>query len=52
MVIKANPSFDPRNYGFQKLGELVRAQPYIEVKSAPIGDGSPNVHLFIRRRDA
>lgn len=52
LVIKANPSFDPRNYGFQKLGELVRLQPYIEIKSVPVGDGSPNVHLFVRRRDA
>lgn len=24
MVLKNNPSFDPRNYGCQKLGELVR----------------------------
>lgn len=52
LVIKANPSFDPRNYGFQKLGELVRAQPYLEVKSVPVGDGSPNVHLFVRRHEA
>lgn len=52
MVMKANPSFDPRNYGFQKLGELVRAQTYLEVKSVPVGDGSPNVHLFVRRKDS
>lgn len=52
LVIKASPAFDPRNYGFQKLGELVRAQPYLEVKSAPLGDSSPHVHLFVRRREA
>ena len=52
LVVKANPSFDPRNYGFQKLGELVRAQPYLEVKSAPVGDGSPIVHLYVRIRKA
>src|SRR5688500_544784 len=52
LVMKANPSFDPRNYGFQKLGELVRAQAYLEVKSVSVGDGSPNVHLFVRRREA
>lgn len=51
LVMKASPAFDPRNYGFQKLGELVRAQPYLEVKSVPVGDGSPNVHLFVRRRE-
>ena len=52
LVMKASPSFDPRNYGFQKLGELVRAQPYLEVKSVSVGDGSPNVHLFVRHREA
>jgi hypothetical protein len=52
LVVKANPSFDSRNYGFQKLGELIRAQNYLEVKSAPVGDGSPNVHLFVRCREA
>jgi uncharacterized LabA/DUF88 family protein len=52
LVAKANPSFDPRNYGFQKLGELVRAQPYLEVKSVPMGDGSPIAHLYVRLRNA
>ena len=50
LLVKASPSFDPRNHGFQKLGELVRAQPYLEVKSAPVGDGSPVVHLYVRLR--
>lgn len=48
LVMKASPSFDPRNYGYQKLGELVRAQSYLAIKSVPAGDGSPNVHLFVR----
>lgn len=52
LVVKANPSFDPRNYGFPKLGELVRAQGFLEVKSIPAADGSPNVHLFVRCREA
>lgn len=43
---KNNASFDPRNYGFTKLGELVRKQPYIEVKEAP--DASGFVHLHVR----
>lgn len=48
--MKANPSFDPRNYGYEKLGELVRAQSYLELKSVPAGDGSPNAHLYVRRK--
>lgn len=51
LLMKASPSFDPRNYGFQKLGELVRGQPYLEVKSVPAGDGSPNVHLYVRLKE-
>jgi hypothetical protein len=51
LLTKANPSFDPRNYGFQKLGELVRAQNHLEVKAVPVSDGSQNVHLFVRCRE-
>lgn len=49
-ITKNHPSFDPRNYGFSKLGELMRKQDYLEVKEVPMGDGSANVHLHVRRR--
>ena len=48
MVLKNSPSFDPRNYGSQKLGELVRKQQYVEVKEVPVTDGSTNVQLHVR----
>ncbi|WP_297801541.1 NYN domain-containing protein [Arenimonas sp. GDDSR-1] len=48
MLVKNSPSFDPRNYGCQKLGELIRKQNYLEVKETPVGDGSSNVHIHIR----
>lgn len=48
MILKNSPSFDPRNYGCQKLGELVRKQHYLEVKEVPVGEGSTNVHLYVR----
>ncbi len=51
LLMKASPSFDPRNYGFQKLGELVRGQPFLEVKSVPVGDGSPNVYVYVRLKE-
>jgi hypothetical protein len=51
LVVKNSPSFDPRNYGCQKLGELVRKQPYLEVKEAPVGEGSTNVHLYVRLKE-
>lgn len=50
MLVKNSPSFDPRNYGCQKLGELVRKQPYLEVKEVPASDGSSIVHLHVRLR--
>jgi hypothetical protein len=37
-ISKNNPSFDSRNYGFQKLVELARAQDYVDVEQNP---GSP-----------
>ena len=48
LVLKSNPSFDPRNYGCEKLGELVRLQPYLKVKIVPATDGSPNAHIYVR----
>jgi uncharacterized LabA/DUF88 family protein len=51
MILKNSPSFDPRNYGCQKLGELVRKQAYLDVKEVPVSDGSTNVHLYVRLRN-
>lgn len=45
---KTHPSFDSRNYGFSKLGELVRNQAFLEVSEAPASDGSRNVVLYVR----
>jgi uncharacterized LabA/DUF88 family protein len=47
-ISKTNASFDPRNYGYAKLGELVRKQPYLEVKEA--SDQAGLVHLHVRPR--
>lgn len=52
MLLKNSPSFDPRNYGCQKLGELVRKQGFLEIKEVPIGDGSTNVHIHVRPKAA
>ena len=47
-LVKNSPSFDPRNYGCQKLGELVRKQKYLKIKEVPISSGSGAVQIFIR----
>lgn len=49
---KNNPSFDPRNYGFAQLSKLMRKQDYLEIKEVPMGDGSTNVHLYVRCKSA
>ena len=38
-----NPGFDVRDYGFGKLGDLVAAQPYVDVKE--VGAGQLRVRL-------
>ncbi|MBI3100385.1 MAG: NYN domain-containing protein [Burkholderiales bacterium] len=49
---RSNPSFDPRNYGVAKLGELIRQQAaYLEVKEVKSGDGdAAQTHLHVRRK--
>ncbi|MBB5190682.1 uncharacterized LabA/DUF88 family protein [Silvimonas terrae] len=46
-ILTNHSSFDARYYGCKKLGELVRRQPYLEVKEAPVGAGQV-LHIFIR----
>jgi uncharacterized LabA/DUF88 family protein len=38
-LIKSHAAFDPRDYGHTKLGELVRAQSYVDVKDVPGSTG-------------
>jgi len=52
MLLKNSPSFDPRNYGCHRLGELARKQTYLEVKEIPVGDGSSTAHPYIRLKAA
>lgn len=50
MLLKNDPSFDPRNYGYPKLGELARNQKYLELKEVRSLKGTPNVHIHVRLR--
>ena len=43
-------AFDPRDYGRPKLGELVRAQPYVEVKEVPSPTGLSQLWVRLRAR--
>ncbi|MCG8478758.1 MAG: NYN domain-containing protein [Spirochaetales bacterium] len=43
----SNPDFDPRNYGYKKLGELVRAMQLFEIDERPM-ENSPAHDIYIR----
>jgi uncharacterized LabA/DUF88 family protein len=47
---KSHAAFDPRDYGHGKLGELVRAQSYVQVKDVPGPTGLS--HLLVRLKPA
>ena len=48
MLLKNDPAFDSRNYGFRKLVELVKAQSYLEVKKVTIESGSGGSTILVR----
>lgn len=47
---KVLPAFDPRNYGFKKLSDLVRSLSYVEVKDLPVTrpDGVTTSNVMVR----
>ena len=49
-LVKSHAAFDPRDYGHSKLGELVRAESYVEVKEEQ-GPTGPN-QLWVRLKPA
>jgi len=38
-IAKQSPQFDPRNYGYRKLGELIEAMKLFEIEQRPVGQG-------------
>jgi uncharacterized LabA/DUF88 family protein len=48
-VANSNPDFDPRNYGYKKLDELIRALQLFEVDERPM-ENSPAHNIYIRDR--
>lgn len=51
-INKNIPSFDPRNYGYDKLGKLVKSLNYIAFEGRSFGDGSSNVHIYVKKKSA
>jgi uncharacterized LabA/DUF88 family protein len=46
-IAKQAPDFDPRNYGYRKLGELVAAVKLFELEERQVGDSNSKT-LFVR----
>ena len=50
-IAKQAPEFDPRNYGYKKLGELVAATMLFQIEERAVGDGhSTAIYLKDKRK--
>jgi uncharacterized LabA/DUF88 family protein len=50
-IAKQVPDFDPRNYGYKKLGELVAATKLFEIEERLVGDGqSKAIYIKDKRK--
>ncbi|KAI9148803.1 hypothetical protein HJFPF1_10845 [Paramyrothecium foliicola] len=53
LIMKWRPDFDPRSFGFDKLSNLLRADPSLEVIQRVPGEGKPPViYARIQKRGA
>ncbi len=49
---RTDPSFDPRTYGFAKLSDLVKEQPFLETKTVSAPSGQGQLWVRLKRRAA
>ncbi len=47
-MLSTHPSFDSRNYGFPRLGLLVRSLDFVEVEGVTGPDGSAHPWVCLR----
>nr|WP_314543421.1 NYN domain-containing protein [uncultured Massilia sp.] len=47
LILKNSPAFDPRSYGCDKLGELMRRLPFVDVKEIQ-SEKAPSMHLYVK----
>jgi len=50
IIAKQSPEFDPRNYGYKKLGELIRATGLFDVEEQVTHRGAKAVYVRNRKR--
>lgn len=51
-IVNNIPSFDSRNYGFAKLGGLIRSLPYVDVREVPDLNGKVQLHVRLKEEPA
>ena len=49
---RTDPSFDSRTYGFAKLSDLVKGQPFLETKTVKTPSGQGQLWVRLKRRAA
>ena len=49
LILKKQPDFDPRNYGYKKLVDLIKSIESIEIDERPTGKKNVS-HFFVRTR--
>ena len=47
---RTDPTFDSRSYGFGKLSDLVKAQPFVETKTVTAPGGREHLWVRLKRR--
>ena len=47
---RTDPSFDPRTYGFAKLSDLVKAQPFVETRTVKGASGQGQLWVRLKGR--
>ena len=50
LIMKKQPDFDPRNYGFKKLVELVKSIPQIEIDKRETTKNNVS-HFYVRLKE-
>ena len=51
LLLKKQPDFDPRNFGFTKLTPLIRSLPRFEV-DARVVDATKTRHIYLRDKES
>jgi uncharacterized LabA/DUF88 family protein len=51
LIIKKQPDFDPRNYGYKKLTPLIKSMPYFEIQERK-GKDTDAIAVFVRLKDS